>query len=632
MEKYADWRKRWRYWIDNQFSKGTVSLIKWLGVLSAALILAMGLIISLLRIAPEGEEPLTFSEAAWRSLMRTLDPGTMGGDTGWGYRLISFLVTLGGIFIISTLIGLLSSAIELKLQELQKGRSEVVEFGHTVILGWSEQVFPIISELVEANSNQRKPCIVVLAEMDKIRMEDEIAQRVENLRNTRLVCRSGNPMDILDLNIVSFNTAKSIIVLSSEQEDPDSQTLKTVLAILNHPQRRSEPFHIVAQVHNQENMEVAGIIGNEEVEWIQVGSFISSVIAQTCRQSGLSVVYTDLLDFSGDEIYTKFIPQAVGKTYREILPLFEKNAVMGVIREGKIAQLNPPMDSLVGSSDEIILIAEDDDKIALDGLQSGAFQEEHLYTKAVAPIYPEHSMILGWNPKGPMVIEAMDAYVKPGSDLLVVSRDERLKSAHEWMDENLRNLKLSFLQGDPANRRLLNHLDLEKIHNIILLCCDQLEPQRADAQTLMTLLHLRDIVEKRKLTFSIVSEMMDIRNRDLADVTRADDFIVSNRLISLLVVQFAENKKLASVFKDIFDPAGSEIYLKPVENYIQIAQPVNFYTILGAAQVQGETAIGYRIRADAKNAHKNYGIHLNPAKSEMVSFQPSDKIIVVADA
>ncbi len=38
-----------------------------------------------------------------------------------------FIVTLGGIFILSTLIGILSSAIDEKLQELRKGRSFVVE-------------------------------------------------------------------------------------------------------------------------------------------------------------------------------------------------------------------------------------------------------------------------------------------------------------------------------------------------------------------------------------------------------------------------------------------------------------------------------------------------------------------------
>ena len=69
--------------------------------------------------------------------MRTLDAGTMGGDAGWGFRIVMLLVTIGGIFIVSTLIGVLTTGIEGKLDELRKGRSRVLENDHTVILDWS---------------------------------------------------------------------------------------------------------------------------------------------------------------------------------------------------------------------------------------------------------------------------------------------------------------------------------------------------------------------------------------------------------------------------------------------------------------------------------------------------------------
>ncbi|MFN8594860.1 MAG: hypothetical protein U0559_01555 [Anaerolineae bacterium] len=72
----------------------------------------------------------------------------MGGDAGWGFRIAMLLVTVGGIFVISTLIGVMTNSVEDKVESLRKGRSRVLSFGHTVILGWSEQVFTIVSELV----------------------------------------------------------------------------------------------------------------------------------------------------------------------------------------------------------------------------------------------------------------------------------------------------------------------------------------------------------------------------------------------------------------------------------------------------------------------------------------------------
>jgi len=38
------------------------------------------------------------------------------------------------------------------------------------------------------------------------------------------------------------------------------------------------------------------------------------------------------------------------------------------------------------------------------------------------------------------------------------------------------------------------------------------------------MLHLRDVAERTRGDFSIVREMLEMRNRELAEVTRADDF------------------------------------------------------------------------------------------------------------
>jgi hypothetical protein len=125
--------------------------------------------------------------------------------------------------------------------------------------------------------------------------------------------------------------------------------------------------------------------------------------------------------------------------------------------------------------------------------------------------------------------------------------------------------------------------------------------------------------------------MLDLRNRELAEVARVDDFIVSEHLVSLMLAQLAENPDLYDVFQDIFDPEGAEIYLKPVGEYIEVGHPVSFYSVMEAARRCGETAIGYRIAADAASAGKDYGVRTNPRKSEKVIFSAGDKVIVVAD-
>ena len=101
-----------------------------------------------------------------------------------------------------------------------------------------------------ANANQRRSCIVILGDKDKVEMEDEIRQKVGPTGRTRIVCRTGNPIELTDLDIVSPQTARSIIILAPEGDDPDAQVIKTMLAITNAPDRRPEPYHIVAAIRD----------------------------------------------------------------------------------------------------------------------------------------------------------------------------------------------------------------------------------------------------------------------------------------------------------------------------------------------------------------------------------------------
>ena len=224
-------RQKFQYRFDNLMSRGTPAMVGMLFLLSLIVILLAAAVISGLHITQlDPPDTLSFGEAFWESLMRTLDSGTMGGDTGLGFRLIMFVVTLGGIFVVSALIGVLSNGLEDQMDHLRKGRSQVLETNHTLVLGWSAQIFTVLNELILANENQTNARIVVMADKDKVEMEDEIKERVAIKGRTRIICRNGSPIDPNDLEIASPHTAKAIIVLPPENSDPDTDVVKTVLA------------------------------------------------------------------------------------------------------------------------------------------------------------------------------------------------------------------------------------------------------------------------------------------------------------------------------------------------------------------------------------------------------------------
>jgi ion channel POLLUX/CASTOR len=630
-------RERLSYRFDSLMSRGTLALIGGLFVISLTIIFIAAAVVSIggLITAPEGSSaPMSFGEAAWESLMRTLDSGTMGGDTGWGFRTVMFVVTLSGIFVVSTLIGVLSNGIEAQMERLRKGRSRVLENDHTVILGWSPQVFTIVSELVLANENRRSGAVIaILAEEDKLEMEDAIRDRVGDTKNTKVICRSGNPIDPTDIEIVSPHTARSIIVLPSGN-DPDSYVIKSALALTNNPKRRPEPYHVVAPLREPESQDVLRMVGQRDlVQPILTNDLIARVMAQTSRQSGLSAVYTELMNFDGDEIYFTDVPASLlGKTYADLLFAYEDSSVMGLQRAGTIL-MNPSMDTELCAGDRLFALSADDDSVQPSTL--GSFQiDEAAICAGGKPhrVAPEKCLILGWNRSGTTIVCELENYVAEGSEVLVFAEEGDVEKQIRADCSRLSNQKLTVLHGETADRAMLEKLKVMDYDHVIVLANSRLEPQEADAKTLVTLLHLRDIAERDETPFTIVSEMLDLRNRQLADVAGVDDFIVSEHLVSLMMSQLSENADLYAVFTDIFDPEGSEIYLKPVADYVQAGRPVNFYTVLEAARRRDETAIGYRLVSQAKDGDKSYGVRTNPKKSEIVTFATEDKVIVLAES
>jgi len=618
---------RLRYWFDNVMSKGLVALTGLLALATFIFILIFAAIVVVFHIYPEPDgvaDPLDFGEALWANLMRAMDAGAVGGDQGWGYRFAMLIVTIGGLLIVASLIGIVSGAFNTKVEELRKGRSKVIEKDHTLVLGWSTKVFPIVSEIVIANASRGRSVIVVLADGDKVEMEDAIRAKIPRPGKTKIIVRSGDPMDLTDLELANPHTARSIILLAPESaDDPDSVVIKTALAITNNPNRKSSDYHIVGEIQDPTNLEAARLVAKHEASWVLAGDLISRVTVQTSRQSGLSVVYTELLDFDGDEIYFTEQPNLVGQTYAETQLAFAESAVIGFVKAGAV-HINPFSTTVYESGDQIIVIAEDDSLIRIAG--TGVVDLSAINKPKKLTATPEQTLVLGYNKGLHTMLAELSEYVAPGSSVFVVA-DVETPSFTQYP-----NLAVHFQAGDATSRSVLSSIPVVDFEHIIVLAYkDAMDIQRADAKTLITLLHLREIADENGLDLNVVSEMIDDRNRELAEVTRADDFIVSDKLISLMLSQMSENKQLTDVFEDLFSSTGSEIYLRPAQQYIKPGVEIDFYTVLEAARLRGETAIGYRLAADARDSDKDYGVHVNPRKAGRLAFAAGDKVIVLAE-
>ena len=630
-------RKQLRYRFDNAMARGMGAQIMLLAACTLVVVLVTVVLVLVFGVAPtddQGHKDSAFM-LAWKALMHTFDAGTLGGDAGsWTFLFVFLFATLGGLFVVSALIGVLNQGFGTMLEQMRRGKSEVIETNHTIIMGWGAKIFTLLSELAEANKNVRNACVVILADKDKVEMDAEIAEAMKGKR-LRVVTRRGSTMTLADVGLVGLQSCKAVVVLAPERDaggnplaphESDTVVLKTLLAI---SKVGGPNLHIVAEVFDERTEPVARLVVGEQAAIILAAPLVSRLLVQTGRQSGLSIVYTELLDFGGVEMYVKQEPKLVGKTFRDTMFAYGTSTVMGLITRGGEMMLPPPADHVIAAGDQIIVISEDDDTIILDGageVDSAAV----LPAKPRAERLAERTLILGTSRRLPIVLRELDNYVAAGSETFVVG-EAGGDAAPPGALEQLKNMKVTIATGDITDRDLLSSLDISKFNHILVLSeVEGRTQEMADARTTVTLLFLRELCRVAGKKVPITSEILEIQSRDLAAVAEADDFIVSNTLVSLMVSQVAENRHLTKVFDDLFTAGGYELYLKPITDYVKPGA-ASFATVTEAALQRSEIAIGYRLASKAKDSTAGYGVVVSPDKRAKVTFSANDRVIVLAD-
>lgn len=617
-------RARLRYGFDNTMSRGTPALVAWLFAVTVLLVVVFAVIdiVSGMR-----QDELGFWEAAFQALLHALDPGTVAGDTGarWTFILTMLVLTVAGLFIVSALIGVIAAGIDARIAELRRGRSVVLESDHSVILGWSDSIFTVISELSLANESRRRPVVAILADRDKVEMEEEIRAKVPELRGTRVVCRSGAPSDIDDLAIVSPASARSVVVLSGDGGAPDRDVIKALLALRSLLAAGEGP-RVVAQLRDPANLEVARLIGRDRpggISLLDIRETVAKLVVQTSRQSGAAAVYRELFDYEGDEIYFLEEHPLAGATYAGAQLHYDRLTVIGVA-DGGLVELNPAAETVVGNR-SLVVIAEDDSILATAPRSTAVVAEDAFATYPGEQPHPTHAVVLGWNERAPIILRELDRYASPGSTLTVVTEHGAPGVPATT------NLAVTVVEAGTTRRAVLDEHVPPGCDQVIVLCySDDLDAESADATTLITLLHVRDILARSESSSPVISEMMDDRNRVLAQVADIDDVVVSGEIVSLMVAQLSEDARIEPVFHDLLEEEGSEIYLRPAEWYVVPGREVSWATVVAAAARRGETAIGFSSTRLAE-AGSRVGVTVNLAKGETLVVEPGDRVVVLAE-
>jgi hypothetical protein len=239
--------------------------------------------------------------------------------------------------------------------------------------------------------------------------------------------------------------------------------------------------------------------------------------------------------------------------------------VIGLLRGGGEVKLNVGPQTPIGPGDSVIAIAEDDAVLALAPPSSASVDDARISPATPVPDAPDRTLVLGYNHRAPLVISELAQYARDGARVVVVADVPQSSVAVASTDA----LTVDYHERSTIDRAVQDDLDIPQYDRVIVLSySDQLDHHEADARSLVTLLHLRDIAQRGGKAFTIVSELLDEDDVELAKVASVDDIIVSDQVLSMMLAQLSENHHLAAVFGELFQADGAEVYLRPADQYV----------------------------------------------------------------
>ncbi|MEU8946829.1 NAD-binding lipoprotein [Streptomyces sp. NPDC048489] len=565
--------------------------------------------------------------AVWRTSAETL---RLGAVTGTPLRmLLSAVLGLVALLCVSTLVGVITTGLADRLAELSRGRSTVIEEGHAVVLGWSDQVGTVVGELLAARAAHRPRAIVLLADRDKTEMERALALLAGPPGRARIICRSGPASDPDVLALVSPRTASTVLVLPSGEPTADAEVLRVLLALRAVLGDGPDGPPVLAAVRDDRYRAPARLAAGPRGTVLESDTVTARLIAQCVGRPGLSLVLRDLLDFAGDEFHLADGSAFHGSTFGTVLLGHATSCVVGLLTPGGRTLLNPPTDTVVAPGSRLIVLARDEDTTRPEDCRN-LVDHAAVVTGPLPPDAVAHLLLLGWNRRAPLVVDQLRRTAYPGSVLHVITDRAVPGPAREPETAAAARLTVRFQSADLSRPETVLGLDLTPYDGMVVLGPDPGDgPDRPDDRTLVTLLAVRLLEDRTGREMRVVTELVDDRNRPLAPLHPGSDVIVSGELTGLLMAQIAQNRHLAAVFDELFSAEGSTICLRPAGHYVRPGAEASFATVVAAARDRGECALGYR-RHDRRATLPDLGVRLNPHKGERRVWDAEDQVVVVA--
>jgi len=605
--------KRLRYHVNDLLIRNTLWQILVLVVVSSVIVSAGVVLV-------DG----TVQHSFWWSFTRLLDQGTFVDDAdecdSSQTVVAGVLVTIGGILVLSLLIGIFSSKITEQIDSLKKGRSPVVERDHFIVCGNGDRLFEVTRELVKAGEEGSIHGRIVLFSNDsRERLEEVLIQRLGKKRAKKIICRSGDPTDIDALDLPGFDKSEGFVVVG----DRDSTVIKTLIAV--NSIMGTGQANGVCELRNRDKGKIARM-AFPDVNWVPVREIVMRLLVQVGRQPGLSTVYSEILSYDGNEFYIESCEHARGLMIKEISQRVSGGIVSGVLSEGRIV-LNPPGDFVIKESDELLVLEENRGSCRLIKSREQRTVSATAEGSQKQQINPLRMLVLSGESRNfSFMLKLLDKYSDPGSEIVVAGSIPQLDGNRLLDQVQYKHCGKKYIEMQRTDPEAVERLHPEEYHSIMVISgkSPEMSDEEADSECIITLLIIRDISTRlaEGWTTTVVSEIRNPKNRRLATAAGIDDFVISNEVCSMIMAQLVIQPYLKLVYDEIFDPSGCEIQLRDASRY----NAKDFSGLAAVGLARGEVVLGWLTGTGIDSKAR-----LNPASDELLPDHPDTRIVVIAE-
>ncbi|WP_298899135.1 hypothetical protein [uncultured Psychroserpens sp.] len=637
-------RERLNYRAERFLSKGGSSIFKSLLIIFIIVfIVLVGLRLLLINIFPSLNYTGNVFRDIWVTFLEMTDPGNMNQDNEAPtyLKVLTVLSGLTGVILLSMLIGFITTALDTMLYDFRKGRGKVIESNHTIILGWNERVVDVIRELILANESESKASVVILSREDKEIMDNLITKRLPDMLTTEVITTQGDYANINELKRINLEQARSIIILANCSESAtndkkvasDVQSVKSILAITA-CQNGTNELPIIAEIFTKEKRDIISFFEDDNIIAIDSWNIMGKLLIQTSLTSGLDTVYKEILSFDGCEVY--FYEDNWNNVLFSDLSYYLKDGIpLGIYSEDDGLVLRPAKDTIVKDGDSVVILAEDDSTIAYENKQYYfPDKEKRIIDKRLDQV-KKRILILGWHKVAEVFIEEATDYLLEGSDFDIMfnAPTEELKEAIDDIASEFSDFNISLHDSNPLDLENLETINPGSYDTIVILSqsVEEQSADKIDSDTLIILLLLRKVVSEED-GLQIITQVLNSENQEIITQTNVDDFIISNKLITMILAQLSEESLMKTFYDDIFSEDGSEIYVKPASLYFDtFPQNIKFVDAIFCAQQRDEVCLGIRKGHQCKSLDDNFGITLNPDKNMEIELNENDFLIVLSE-